>query len=298
MNYFVIEGAQPVERGKETLAEDRVVTPGYFEAIGMSLVSGRGFSTTDSAADPLVAIINETLARQFFPPGDVIGKRLKWALGNEGWRTIVGVVRDVRGFALEVGARPQIYHPHAQSPNEDSMAIVVLADATTLPSLRNAIQQELKELDAELPVAKFRMMDQLVTTSVARPRFSALLLGLLAGTALLLTAVGLYGVVAYGVSQRTREIGIRIALGARQGSVLALVIRQGLQPVVFGLCVGLPGSIAVMRLLASQLYEVQATDPATIVLVVGGLLLISFAACYIPARRAGRIDPTLALRQE
>jgi putative ABC transport system permease protein len=298
MNYFVVEGAEAVPRGKEPLAEDRVVTPGYFEAMGMSLISGRGFSADDSAAGPLVAIINETLARQFLPSGDVIGKRIRWALGNEGWRTIVGVVRDVRGFALEVGARPQIYHTFAQSPNEESMAIVVLAEPVAIPSLRNAIQEELKQLDAALPVAKFRMMDQLVTTSVARPRFSALLLGLLAATALVLTSVGLYGVVAYGVSQRTREIGIRMALGARQTTVLGLVIRQGLQPVLSGLCLGLPGSIVVMRLLASQLYEVQATDPATISLVVGCLLLISFAACYIPARRAARIDPTLALRQE
>ena len=181
---------------------------------------------------------------------------------------------------------------------EGEMAMVVRADASALPSLRSAIQQELKKLDAAVPVANFRTMEQLVAKAVARPRFSALLLGLFAGTALLLTVVGLYGVVAYGVNQRTREIGIRMALGAQQQSVLALVIRQVMRAALIGLGIGIVCAFVLMRLLASQLYEVKATNPVTFCLVAVCLLLIAFAACYIPARRATKIDPMMALRCE
>jgi putative ABC transport system permease protein len=164
--------------------------------------------------------------------------------------------------------------------------------------LRSAIQQELIQVDPALPVANYRTMEQLVRSAVARPRFSALLLGMFAGTALVLTVVGLYGVVAYGVNQRRREIGIRTALGARRINVLGLIIRQGMQPALAGLGFGLPAAFGLMRLLTSQLYEVQATDPVTFAVVGGGLLLLAFAACYIPARRATKIDPIAALRCE
>jgi ABC-type antimicrobial peptide transport system permease subunit len=176
------------------------------------------------------------------------------------------------------------------------MAVVVRADATALPSLRDAIRQELKQIDAAVPVAKFRTMEQLVTTAVARPRFSTLLLGLFAAAALLLTVVGLYGVVAYGVNQRTREIGIRMALGAERTNMLALIIRQGMKPVLAGLGIGLIGAFAFARLLASQLYEVNPSDPATFAGVGVILLLVGIAACYLPARRAARINPVDALR--
>jgi len=297
MASMVIEGAEPAPRGKEPMAEDRAITPGYFEAMGMSLMSGREFDATDGAGKPPIAIVNETLARQFFPGGDAVGKRIKWVLNDKDWRTIVGVVRDVRGFALEAQARPQLYHPHAQAPY-GVMAMAVRAEATALPALRSAIQQELKQLDAALPVANYRTMPELVANAVARPRFSTLLLGLFAAAALLLTVIGLYGVVAYGVNQRTREIGIRMALGAQRQSVLALVIGQGMQPALIGVGIGLASAFVLMRLLASQLYEIKPTDPATFGLVALGLLLISLVACYLPARRAMKVDPMVALRVE
>jgi putative ABC transport system permease protein len=299
VTWLSVEGAEPVPRGKEPVAEDRLITPGYFEVMGVSLMSGRDFDATDGAGKPLVVIVNETLARQFFPDGDAVGKHIKRVLDDKDWGTIVGVVRDVRGYALEAQVRPQFYHPLAQTPWEaDEMAMVLSADASALPSMRSAIQQEFKQLDAVLPVANYRTMLQLVETAVARPRFSTLLLGLFAALALLLTVVGLHGVVTYGVNQRRREIGIRMALGAQQQSVLVLVIGQGLQPALLGLGIGLIGAFALMRLLVSQLYEVQATDPLPFGLVALGLLVIAFAACYIPARRATKVDPMIALRYE
>jgi len=297
MDYIAIEGAEPTPRGKEPLAEDRAITPGYFEAMGVNLVSGRDFDATDGAGKPLVSIVNETLAQRFFPEGDAVGKRIKRVLSDQDWRTIVGVVRDVRGFALEAQARPQIYHPHAQA-SYGAMAMVARADATALPSLRSAIQREFKQLDAELPVANYRMMPELVAKAVARPRFSALLLGLFAAAALMLTVVGLYGVVAYRVNQRTREIGIRMALGARRRNALALVIGQGMRPAIAGALIGMASAFGLMRLLAGQLYEIKPTDPATFGIVALGLLLVSLVACYIPARRATKIDPMVALRNE
>jgi putative ABC transport system permease protein len=299
MEYLAVEGAEPAPRGKEPLAEDRAITTGYFEAIGVRLISGRNFDAADVAGKPLVAIVNETLARQLFPAGNAVGKRIKRVLeGDKDWRTIVGVVRDVRGFALESQARLQLYHPYAEDPYYNRMAMVVRADAAALPSLRGAIQQEFKRLDAAQPIANFRTMPEMVAKAVARPRFITLLLGLFAAAALMLTVVGLYGVVAYGVNQRTREIGIRMALGAQRETVLALVIGQGMRPAFVGVAIGMVSAFGLMRLLAGQLYEIKATDPATFGIVALGLALVSLAACYIPARRAAKIDPIVALHNE
>jgi predicted permease len=298
MNFIAVEGAPPVEPGKEPMADDRVITPGYFDAMGMRLARGRDFTASDGAGKPLAAIVNEALARQYFPNGDALGRRIKWALDDKEWRTIVGVVRDVRGFALEAQGRPQLYHPNAQYPFNDSMYVAVRADASALPWLRGAIQRELKQLDPTIPVANYRTMAALVSRSVAKPRFSALLLGLFAGVALLLAVVGLYGVVAYGVSQRTREIGIRMALGAQRQNVLALSIGQGMRPALVGVGLGMAGAFALARLLAGQLYEIKPTDPMTFGLVAAGLSIVALVACYIPARRATQVDPLAALRGE
>jgi predicted permease len=296
IGYFVIEGAEPVPPGKEPMAENRVITPGYLGAMGMNLMSGRDFEAADGADRPPVAIINEMLAGQFFAAGEVVGKRIKWL--DEDWRTIVGVVQDVRSHALEAQARPQLYVPYAQNHERYEMTMAIRADATALPTLHSAIQQELKQLDPILPVAKYRTMPELVSKATARPRFSALLLSLFAAAALMLTVIGLYGVVAYGVNQRTREIGIRIALGAQPPNVLALVINQGMQPVIVGVGIGIISAYALMQLLRGQLYEIKVTDPTTFGIVTLGLLLVSLVACYLPARRAAKIDPQMALRHE
>jgi putative ABC transport system permease protein len=297
MDYVAVEGAEPAPRGKEPVTENRVIIPGYFEAMGMNLMSGRDFEASDGADKPPVAIVNETLARQFFPEGDAVGKRIKRVLRDKDWSTIVGVVRDVRGHALETPARPQFYRPHAQAPY-GRMTMAIRADATAWPSLRSVIQQEFKQLDATLPVANYRTMPELVAKATARPRFSALLLGLFAAVALVLTAVGLYGVIAYGVNQRTREIGIRLALGARRQNAMALIIGQGMRPALVGMVIGMAGAFGSMRLLANQLYEIKPTDPMTFGMVALGLSFVSLVACYLPARRAAKIDPMVALRTE
>jgi putative ABC transport system permease protein len=297
MDYFAVEGAEQAPRGKEPAAEDPVIIPGYFEVMGMNLLSGRDFEARDGADKPPVVIVNEMLARQFFPEGDAVGKRIKRVLRDKNWRTIVGVVRDVRSHAMETRARPQFYRPHAQA-SYGRMTMAIRADAMALPSLRSAIQQEFKQLDAALPVANYRTMTELVSKSVARHRFSALLLGLFATAALMLTVIGLYGVVAYGINQRTREIGIRMALGAQRRNLLALVILQGMRPALIGVGIGMAGAFGLMRLLAGQLYEIKAMNTATFSIVALGLLIASLIACYIPARRATKVNPLVAFRVE
>jgi predicted permease len=264
------------------------------------LLRGRDFDDQDAPDQPNICIINETMARAFFSGADPVGKRLKIARADEQqhpWFNIVGVASDVRSYALDAKPRPQIYTSVEQN-TDDAMTFIVCAGAVPPASLERGIRAEMKSLDPALPLANFRTMDSLVANAVARPRFSTFLLGLFAITALILTAIGLYGVVAYATTQRTREIGIRIALGASGRTILALVIGQGMLPALVGMAVGLAGALALTRLLANQLYEVNATDPLTFICVTALLLLVAFAACFLPARRASRVDPMAALKYE
>lgn len=299
LQYLFPEGAPLPAPGKEPLAENRRITPGYFQTMGVTLLRGRDFNDQDVADKPKVCIVNETLADSFFPGLDPIGKRLK--LGGVGgggpWRTVVGIVRDVRGYALEVSARPQAYLPVDQE-TDNFMTIVVSGHVISVDTLERAIRTQMKSLDPGLPLANYRSMEQLVGEAIARPRFSTFLFGLFAATALALTVIGLYSVVAYAVSQRTHEIGVRMALGAQAHDVLALVIRQGMAPALVGLAVGLVGALGLTRLMTSQLFEVQPTDPVTFAGVGLVIVAVAFAACWLPARRAARVDPMVALRYE
>jgi putative ABC transport system permease protein len=294
-----VEGQPLPDKDWSPNAENRAITPGYFETMGVTLLRGRDFTDHDTTGQLQVCIINETTARNFFPAADPIGKRLKLGGTDENtpWFTVIGVVGDVRGYALEMKPRPQVYRPVEQD-TENEMTIVISADTTPAALLEKAVRAEMKSIDPALPPANFRTMESLVAAALARPRFSALLLGLFAVAALLLTAVGLYGVVAYTVSQRMHEIGVRIALGAGRRDVLSLVIRQGMAPVVVGLAAGALCALALTRSLANQLYGVKPADFPTFICVSLILLLAALAACWLPARKAAQVDPMTALRHD
>src|SRR5262245_6744938 len=293
-----VEGQPPPSNDQTPNAETRIITPGYFDAMGVTFLHGRDFTGHDTEDQLQVCIINETTARDYLHGADPIGKRLKLGIDEKTpWITVVGIVQDVRGYALDVKPRPQVYRPVEQD-TENEMTFVVRAEATPAALLERTIRAEMKSIDPSLPPANFRTMESLVATALARPRFSAFLLGLFAATALLLTVVGLYGVVAYTVSRRTHEIGVRIALGASRRNVLGLVIRQGMAPAVIGLAVGTLCALALTRSLATQLYGVEPTDLPTFVCVSLTLLLAAFAGCWLPARRAAKVDPVVALRRD
>lgn len=299
LGFLQVEGAPPVVPGQEPAAEDRKVTPGYFAALGITFTRGRDFTAQDGPNQPRVCIVNEALAREHFLGTDPLGKRIRLGGPNEPGPlvTIVGVTRNVRGASLETRSRAQVCFPLAQAP-QNEMTIVVRGEAGGAESLERSIRAALKAIDPALPPANFRAMENLVVNALARPRFGTSLLGAFAAIALILTLIGLYGVVAYAASQRTREIGIRMALGAKAGDVLALIIRQGMKPALIGLAIGIAGALAATRLLATQLYDIKATDPVTFAGVGAFLLLTTLAACWVPARRATRVDPMVALRQE
>ena len=277
----------------------RHAMPGYFRTMGIPLKQGRLFTEQDNAGARRVALVDETFARTFFPKGDAIGQFLIDARVSQkpgDTSMIVGIVGGVKDRNLMNNPRPVIYHPALQSPRTFmNLAVRTAGDPLVLVS---AIQQRVRELDRNLPVYKIATMDQNLSDSLMRRRFSMLPLAVLAGFALCLAAVGVYGVISYSVNQRVREIGIRMALGAEAGSVQKLVLRQGMRPVVAGLGVGLAASLVAMRALASLLYGVTATDPPTFLAAAGVLLAISAVASAIPARRAAHVDPMAALRHE
>jgi putative ABC transport system permease protein len=279
--------------------QKRIATPEYFRTMGIPLKQGRAFTEQDSAGRHRVALIDESLARSFFPKGNAIGQFLIDARVSQkpgDTSEIVGIVGGVKDRNLMNDPKPVIYHPALQTPRP-FMNLVVRTAGDPLP-LVPAIQQRVRAFDRNLPVYKIATMEQNLSDSLMRRRFSMLLLAVLAGFALCLSALGVYGVIAYLVSQRVREIGIRMALGAEAGKVQRLILGQGMRPVLAGLAVGLLASLLAMRALASLLYGVTATDPPTFLAVAGVLLAISALASAIPARRAARVDPMAALRHE
>jgi putative ABC transport system permease protein len=291
MGDFVVEGEPPVNPGNEPKAERRWVTPGYFAAMGILTQRGRVFTPRDTTDQPRVVVINETIARQVFGSGDPLGLRLR--VGGA-WRTIVGVVADVKSSSLESIVRPQLYLPHTQWPWAE-MTVVVNCRQDPL-ELVAAARNELKALDALVPPANIRTMEQVMSRAASSRRFNTALLTFFAVSSLLLTVMGIYGVVSFLVSRRSKEIGIRMALGARRADVLRLVLEQGMKPVAFGAIVGLVASLAATRLVASQLYGVSPSDPLTLTSIVAVSVTAALLACCLPARRATKVRPTEALR--
>lgn len=296
---FFIEG-RPVTRREDVPDVERyTVNQDYFRAMSIPLKSGRAFGAEDRADSLPVAMISEATARRFWPNESPLGKRFKTGEPDDPtspWRTIVGVVGDVRHYALDTEPEPQFYLPYRQVPVQ-FMALLVRS-ANDPESQIAAVRAQIWAIDKDQPLFNIKTMDRLVSESIAQRRFTMLLLGLFAGVALILAIIGLYGVMAYTVTQRTHEIGIRMALGAQASDVLRMVVGQGMALVLVGVAIGLAAAFALSRVISSFLYGVSATDPWTFVGVPLLLCAVAALASYIPARRATRVDPMVALRYE
>ena len=293
---FSIIGRTP-EEASESM-QVRPATPGYFEALRIPLRRGRLIAAADKEGSPRVALISEDAARKFWPGEDAIGRRIRIHVGiyaTDTEREIVGVVGNVKTGSLAADARPVVYVPHAQYPS-DVMTLFVRGTGEAM-TLLPAVKAPLGQLDHEVALTNVRPVAALVSASVAAPRFRMVLLGSFAAIALVLAAVGLYGVMAFSVSQRQTEIGLRIALGADAREVLRLVLIQGLIPVAVGIACGLAGALGLTRLMSGLLYEVKPFDPLTFGAVAGLLAAVAVIACYLPARRATAVDPMIAMRK-
>jgi putative ABC transport system permease protein len=295
---FTIEGRPIVADQIPPIAYTIRVSPDYFRTFGIPLSRGRYFTTADSANAPLAAIISETMARQFFPNEDPIGKRIN--TGDEGqpaWWQIVGIVGDVKYTGLTGKVQPALYQPLIQETSWNVFLLVKTEAADPL-GLAAAVRDEVWSLDRELPISQIQALEQHFAGAVAQPRFRTTLIALFAALAMVLATVGIYGVISYSVTQRTHEIGVRIALGAQTGDVMKLVLKQGAVLAVIGVVMGLTASLALTRLLKELLFNVSNGDLPTFITVSLLLTAVALVACYIPARRAAKVDPMVALRYE
>ncbi len=292
---FGIEGRPAPPEGEGASANYRLTCPGYFGTLGIPLTSGRDFTHSDSTTGPGVVIINEETAKRYWPGANPIGQRIRIG-ASAPWLTIVGIVANVRHFGLDNAARREIYRPYSQAAWP--VMTVTVKTAVEPMTLASPVRSALARIDPEQPVSRIRTMERVVSESVGGRRFPMQLLGLFSVVALLLAAIGVYGVVSYLVTQRTREIGIRVALGARKRQVIRLVVLRSLVPIVTGLVVGVAGAIAASRLLGTLLYEVKPTDPVVLGSIVALLGTAAIVASFIPARKAAGVDPIVVLRQE
>ena len=297
---FLIEGRPPIAPGDEPSLETRSILGNYFKVMQIPLRAGRDFGPQDVTENaPLVGIANEEMVRQYFQNEDPVGKRVRWARDSEiHWITIVGVVGDVKHFGLDLPELPALYSPYTQiNPWKRWMSIAARTEGNP-NAMAQSIKQEVWKVDPQLPVTRVETMDEMAAQSFAARRFNMSLLTLFASLALVLAAIGVYGVMSYAVTQRTQEIGIRMALGARSVDVLRLVLRNGMILVLIGIGLGLVGAFALTRLMVTLLFGVTPTDAFTIGLVSVVLIVVAFLACFIPARRATKVDPLVALRYE
>jgi putative ABC transport system permease protein len=290
---------QPKPPGEEISVDLYITTPGYLRAMEIPLLKGRAMDEHDRENAPLVALVSETMAQQLWPGQDPLGKRVKFP-GSEKrpqpWRTVVGVVKDVKQYGLDRKDNMQLYLPQAQFPA--SYMSLVVRTGPDPNSMAAAVKNEVQAIDKDQAVFNVTSMEQLLSNSISLRRFSMLLLLFFALVALTLASIGIYGVISYSVSQRTHEIGIRMALGARERDVLRMVLGQGMLLTLAGVGLGLLGAFALTRVMSSLLFGVTATDPATFAAVSLLISVVAFLACYIPARRATRVDPMIALRYE
>jgi predicted permease len=298
-NTFIPEGMADPGPGRFPSAETGPVNPDFFSTMRIPLLAGRTFTPADRKDAPPVVIIDETFAEKFFPNQDPLGKRVAFGLPiseDNPWMEIVGVVGHIQNYAIGEETRYQLYQPHTQvAPSAISFVVRTEGDPALLST---TVRHALREVDPALPVFGVRTMNEVFTATIATQKLALTLLGVFAGLALVLASIGLYGVLSYSVSQRTREIGVRMAIGADSGKVVSLVLFQGLKLAAFGLVIGLGLSLVLVKLLQSQLYEVSAFDPVNFISVAAILLLVGSVACWIPAWRATRVNPVDALRAD
>ncbi len=297
---FQIEG-RPVPAGEAPAANYRAISDRYFEAMGIPILRGRGVQPTDGEESQLVVVINEIMARRFWPNADPVGQRLRWTQSSDdqGWLTVIGVVGNVKSDGLHTDEPPAVYAPYGQRefPWLRWTSFVVRSESDPQAQVA-AVRTQLLEVDPNQPVYAIATLEDTVDRSIADRRLNALLLSLFAVVGVVLASIGLYGVVSYSVVQRTHEVGVRLALGARRRDVLTMVLRQGLGLTVLGLLLGLGGALALTRYLDSLLFGVTPTDATTFLTVPLLLLAIALLACYVPARRATSVDPLIALRTD
>jgi putative ABC transport system permease protein len=282
--------------GQRPVAQKRITSPGYFAALGIPIKSGRVFTKADDARAPAVIVVSESFVRQIFPNDDPIGKKIGFLWDIEGLQTIIGVVADVKHNGLDDPATPAIYVAYAQRP--DSSFHVLVKSAVDPESLTSAVRNEIRAADPDLPMSNVRTMDAVLSASMGARQLSFKLVGGFALIGLLLAVTGIYGVVSYATEQRSREFGIRLALGAGSRSVLRLVLRQGLALALAGLVIGLAGALVLGGVIKAQLFGVEPADPLTLASVSAGLVAVALLACYLPARRAIKINPATVLRSE
>ena len=292
---FNIEGRPQFKSGEAPVAEFRLITPGYFNAIGIPLLKGRTFNEADGPQAQVPIVINETLARRFFPGEDPLGKRL--LVLDDKPHEIVGVVGDARQWGLDRPADPEVYFSYTQMAFGAGTTLVVRTSIEP-GSLSEGLRRAVRDVSRDAPVYSIKTMNEVLAESTAQRRFNTILMTSFAAVALLMAAIGLYGVISYSVAQRVHEIGIRMALGAQFGDVMRMVLWQGFKLALAGVICGLFVSFGITRVMTSLLYGVSATDPLTFTLVSVLLTVVALLACYIPARRAAKVDPMVALRYE
>ena len=298
---FHIEGREEKRPEDQTEEQLRIVTDGYFAAMGIPIVTGREFTERDALNQPRVAVVNDAMAKKHWPHESPIGKRVSFSTNEPHWYEIVGVAGNIKHRALEAVDRPELYVPYRQPlfAGWTVRPMYVIARTSADPASIVAIaRHEIARVDPDQPISDVRTMDERIGRSLSSRRFSMVLLALFAGLALTLAAVGIYGIVAYSVTERTHEIGVRVALGAQRRDVMAMVVGQGMTMTIVGTAIGVAASAALARLMSSLLFGVSAVDPVTFVAIPLLLIAVALAACYVPARRAMRVDPLETLRSE
>ncbi|MDQ3803688.1 MAG: ABC transporter permease [Acidobacteriota bacterium] len=295
---LTVEGRPVLAVGEAPVINHCVVTPGYFRALGIPLLTGRDLAETDARDAPKVTVVDARLAREYWPGESPLGKRVRFGPpeSNEPWHTVVGVVGEVRHERVDAATRMTVYVPYQQiTVRQMTVAVRTASDPAGFAA---AAREQVRALDADQPVTNLRTMEEVISRAVWQPRLHAILFGVFAAVALLLASVGIYGVMSYAVTQRTHEIGVRVALGARPRDILRLIVGRGFVLTLIGVGLGAAAALALTRVMASLLFEVSAADPATFATNVLLLTAVSLLACYIPARRATRVDPIIALRYE